>query len=73
MKSAEQWLAETLFSDTSSLDDVREIQLDAMKEGMRRAAGMDRLARHTNVSHEDVKQIAENILNVSERLTEKDL
>lgn len=38
MKSASEWRSELNFSDTTTEDDIRTIQLDAMKEGMRRAA-----------------------------------
>jgi cytochrome c553 len=80
MKTAEEWIQENnplllVGGGTYNgiLERYKQIQLDAMKEGMRRAAGMDRLARHTNASHEDVKQIADNILTAAEQLTERDL
>ena len=71
MKTAEQWLKEADESNAQFAENyedwrvnfTKQIQLDAMREGMRMAA--DKIQ-----SREDLKQ---SILSAAEQLTEKDL
>jgi hypothetical protein len=72
MKTAEEWAV--IFSDETTQYEMaslfREIQLDAMKEGMRRAADKVVIWQGDNQQANECKQ---TILVVAENLTEKDL
>jgi len=73
MKTAEEWIEETTGSPKCRLTtigacSIEEIQLDAMKEGMRRAA------KCATIGNAKIQiQNEENILTASEQLTIKDL
>lgn len=75
MKSAEEWVKEAGTTegadwrdyDNLDLDTVNQIQLDAMREGMRRAAEI------AEARHLDGDMHSEAILSAAEQLTEKDL
>lgn len=71
MRTAEDWienLAEAYnCPDVAISETIKLIQLDAMQEGMRRAADM------INNMDEDVGKIADNILTASDNLTPKNL
>lgn len=72
---AKEWLIilNEIGPDELTIDTVQQIQLDAMKEGMRRAANC---AVHAGVyasDHPGCKVSAEAILSAAEQLTEKDL
>lgn len=89
MKTAEEWYKQNEDSGNEDADgnqlpydytiaDIREIQLDAMREGMRRAAAKET----TNiVTHKDcaceycagIYNARQAILTAAEQLTEKDL
>ena len=47
--------------------EIRQIQLDAMREGMRRAAELSNVANPTG------QMVTKSILSAAEQLTEKDL
>lgn len=79
MKTAEEMLDEHYENLNGNASDIivaiKQIQLDAMQEGMRRAAGEVRMT-----ARDDKKDAAGNlcaaetaILTVAEQLTEKDL
>ncbi len=80
MKSAEEWIEETTGSPKCRLTtigacSIKEIQLDAMKEGMKRAAEISR--NNFVVGSPMGEAIATNfrktIIKASEQLTIKDL
>lgn len=72
MKSAEEWRKEfkVWAEEWASDREVKQIQLDALKEGMRRAAKVTADYMH-NAIHES--RSAQAILTAAEKLTEKDL
>lgn len=82
MKTAEEWREEfpiliggndkeqVIVSYTSF---IQEIQLDAMKEGMRRASAVARHAGSYANEHAGCDAAANAILSAAEQLTEKDL
>ena len=74
MKTAEEWAG--WHDDRITADDIKQIQLDAMKEGMRRAANLckqrsEQCFSPTVASHH--KQDEQAILTAAEQLTIKDL
>lgn len=80
MKTAEEWATD--INGIKWLDNshptmtnvVKQIQLDAMKEGMRRAANVTLNISAAPVSRKLIKdEIKEAILTAAEQLTEKDL
>lgn len=80
MKTAEAWSKQLDLESTddfnqkrqswNSIGFIEQIQLDAMKEGMRRAAVITDTVTHQEATIEDAKQA---ILSAAEQLTEKDL
>jgi len=80
MKTAEEWIEETTGSPKCRLTtigacSIEEIQLDAMKEGMRRAAEIARWKHpiSSSAAHYEAKRTTESILTTAEQLTIKDL
>lgn len=77
MKTAEEWLTETDVShpNTDLVKLVEQIQLDAMKEGYKRAAEIARWKHpiSSSAAHYEAKRTTESILTASEQLTIKDL
>lgn len=83
MKTAEEWdnhvLADTTIPcECDRCKKTRQIQLDAMKEGMRRAAEISKrtslnMATGNVIMGEGAHQSTLNILTAAEQLTEKDL
>jgi len=88
MKSAEEWAIERNEMDlyhmqAASNDEcmaefamfLQQIQLDAMKEGMRRAAEIARWKHpiSSSAAHYEAKRTTESILTTAEQLTIKDL
>lgn len=72
MKTAEEWYSTEYFDVADVNKDTfinicKQIQLEAMKEGMRRAAAM------VETMDEDVSKMPSIINMASEQLTEKDL
>ncbi len=71
MKTAEEWNKQLdskmgIEEREQDVERIKQIQLDAMKEGMRRAAKMHELG-------DSVHSMEETILSAAEQLTEKDL
>ena len=87
MKSAEVGNGEIDWCNhEASIDGIKQIQLDAIKEGMRRAAELCKNAAHVakNPLHTDLQiywqtydrlqvDVTKAILTAAEQLTEKDL
>jgi hypothetical protein len=83
MKTAEEWTSEIIDYELTHYDGsytklIKQIQLDAMKEGMRRAAEQARpiaMNLASDSSHIPViaNEISKAILTASEQLTKKDL
>lgn len=76
MKTAEEWTNNQPLGcdDCEHIAYVKQIQLDAMKEGMRRAAEVSKKELEGTVgSGWAGRQIAQAILTTAEQLTEKDL
>ncbi len=80
MKTAEEWVKD--LHGTSSSDiflitkrHIKQIQLDAMKEGMKRAAEMISSCPSACECSQSVgwKESEQSILTASEQLTQKDL
>ena len=79
MKSAEEWIEETTGSPkcritTVGACSIEEIQLDAMKEGMRRAREL--VQQEPAIFNTDVSlkaMVIDSIISASEQLTIKDL
>lgn len=76
MKTAEDWWNTPVgFSPDTSYKDwyiphIKKIQADALKEGMRRAAG---ISDNSEACCNEGERIAKTILAAAENLTEKDL
>jgi len=68
MKNAKEW-AKLGYILTS---EIKQIQLDAMREGMRRAASVCILTIDEN-GMADAAECRDRILSAAEQLTEKDL
>ena len=71
MKTAEEWLEEMFGRNnwiTADSVTIKQIQLDAMREGMRRAAEIVVTDEATSYS-----VIKSHILSAAEQLTEKDI
>ena len=65
MKSAEEWIQEILLSDTSTVNDIKKIQLDAWKQGMTDAAKTcDEDSKWTWVDHNCAVGISEELLKM---------
>lgn len=83
MKTAEEWHEQSdsrLPQRAIDIDDIKQIQLDAMKEGMRRAAELTKPPMRRECEYGQYQQYdqisqqcAEAILTAAEQLTEKDL
>lgn len=83
MKTAEEWRGSITFQSGLSegnidkgalLRLIKQIQLDAMKEGMRRAAEVTLTVSAVPVSRKLIKdEMKEAILTAAEQLTEKDI
>lgn len=84
MKSAEDWRKSRCLGNNSEegiKTIVQQIQLDAMKEGMRRAAELADNWKRTytlgdccdNAQHDACCGVRDAILSAAEQLTEKDL
>lgn len=69
MKTVEEW--DVTHAGMSSLEFIEAIQLDAMKEGMRRAANMT--SQHHMETLIQQQEMRQAILTTVEQLTEKDL
>lgn len=68
------WLCDSANAhDAAVLDLFKQIQLDAMREGMRRAAKIVMPYNKALVGEEARKLISKTILSAAEKLTEKDL
>lgn len=70
MESAYDWAQEKFGVES---DWVRQIQLDAMREGMRRAAKLVSVTPATNDRIESRAWYVKTVLSAAEQLTEKDL
>ena len=83
MKTAEEWHEQFdsgLPQRAIDIDEIKQIQLDAMKEGARRAAELTKPPMRRECEYEQYQQYdqisqqcAEAILTAAEQLTEKDL
>lgn len=74
MKSAEEWVKQTLPFRDEWIKLVKQIQLDAMREGMRRAAQKaSAVARVRGVNINNTAHIRQAILSTANSLTEQDL
>lgn len=83
MKTAEEWIKTTgatgicspIFNDTSIFDveEVKQIQLDALKEGARRAAKRIETPPYGTNMQGNYISATEAILTAAEQWTEKDL
>lgn len=69
MKTAKEWYNTAL----PERELIKQIQLDAMKEGMRRAANQLDVAYHLGSASASALSYRDNILTAAEQLTEKDL
>lgn len=74
MKTAEEWKADTSSHGTAyiHIDDIKQIQLDAIKEGMRRAAEVCVKYKNYGDIHPHINT-HQAILTAAEQLIEKDL
>lgn len=77
MKTAEEWASTIDMNIWSNADatTIKQIQLDAMKEGMRRAAKVEpKMEPHHSDEHwQGITMKEQAILSEAEQLTEKDL
>ena len=79
MKTAEEWHEQFdsgLPQRAIDIDDIKQIQLDAMKEGARRAAEQVKAQHYSSESstrHVTLNVAQRAILTAAEQLTEKDL
>jgi hypothetical protein len=84
MKTAEEWISEKEWSGNEdgdgnllhyewTVDDVKQIQLDAMKEGARRAAETVMNTMATGSPYENRLVMQSAILTTANNWTEKDL
>ncbi len=71
MKSAEEWVKQTLPFRDEWIKLVKQIQLDAMQEGMRRAAAIT--SKMMKVGDYPQEYHAKEILSAANSLTEQDL
>lgn len=82
MKTTEEWVkkfcpsrdifAHLVYHPITEAE-VKQIQLDAMREGMRRAAGMAWTEHSNEEKAEGMIELKTEILSAAEQLTEKDL
>jgi len=78
MKTAEEYVRTMVHDSRTFVSHVKQIQLDAMKEGMRRAAKVSRehlqgtASGWVNITQRG-KTVSNAILDAAEQLTEKDL
>jgi hypothetical protein len=81
MKTAEEWADKCFdgFPQKGIINDIRDIQLDAMKEGMRRAVNvvcngsLPPIWVSSGCAYRTQTDINKAILHAAEQLTEKDL
>ena len=77
MKTAEEWIPEMVAKygvvRRGMTDTIKQIQLDAIKEGMRRAAGTCTNTYNTHLHYQTMDECRLAILKSAEQLTEKDL
>jgi len=79
MKTAKEWTSEIIDYELTHYDGsytklIKQIQLDAMKEGMRRAVKvMSECNSIGDNEYEEYKRLSQAILTAAEQLTEKDL